>query len=261
MEVFKMADRTINGKSLGNIIKELSNPFKPDDFKANLYGYNYLPVEKFRQRMDEVVGILNYDFITSEPQVSIIGSRPHISLSGSITIRDDNGNIVTTKAACGGTQVIMSNKENEAVLFKNDLESAAADVFKRCCKSLGMAEAQLKQLRGSKGSNEHNTEADPTEPIAYYRVKLRETFASVGKTGYGAMVEIEGEDEPRKLMIWKSGQQEIEKHMPMANFIQMFTAGKVFCLYGTKTVFRKKNQSVELQLNFERPYTGNDEGS
>lgn len=256
-----MAERTINGKSPEDIIKELTIPFKPDDFKVNRYGFHYLPVDKYRERLNEVVGVLNYDFVTSEPKVTTVGTRPHIPLSGSITIRDDAGNIVSVKAACGGTQVIMTNIDNEAVLFKNDCDSAAEDVFKRCCKSIGMAEAQIKQLRGTKGSDgNNNSYSEPTEPITLYRVKLREAFSSIGKFGYGAMVDIDGETEPRKMMIWKSGQQEIEKYMPIAKFIQNYKAGMTFSTYGYKTVFIKKDNTEQLQLVLEKPYR-NDEGS
>lgn len=254
-----MEERTINGKSLVEIEQALKKPFVPDDFKTNRYGYKYLPVDKYRSRMDEVIGIFNYDFITSEPIVSVVGTRPHIAVTGRITIRDDKGNEVTTKAACGGAQVIMTNDKNEAVVFKNDCDSAAEDVFKRCCKSLGIAEAQLRQMRPAESPNEFNT-ADPTEPQELFRVKLKEAFSSLGPKGFGAMVDIIGENEPRKLIIWKAGQQEIEKFISMEQFLKSYKAGKEFSLYGYKSTFTKKGGKSELQLIMERPFANTEEG-
>lgn len=254
-----MAERTINGKPFAEIEKGLKKPFEPSDFKTNMYNFMYLPVEKFRTRLDEVVGILNYDFVTSEPVVTIVGTRPHISLTGSITIRDDNGNVVTTKAACGGAQVIMSSESKEAVIFKNDCDTAAEDVFKRCCKSLGIAEAQIKQLRPASTPAKQNV-PDPSEPVSLFRVKLKESFSSLGSAGYGAMVEVQGEQEPRKLVIWKEGQQAIEKFIPMAEFIKAYKAGKEFSLYGYRSTF-KGTKGEQLQLVLNRPFRGEEEGS
>lgn len=253
-----MVQRTINGKPLQEVLKELTKPFKTDDFMLNPFGYYYLPVEKFRKRIDEVVGIFNYDFTTSEPKITIVGTRPHISLMGSITIRDDNGNPVTTKSTCGGAMVTMVNETNEAASLKNDLNSAAIDVFKRCCKSLGMAETQLKNLRVN-GKN--HIQADSTEPVSLYRVTLLEAFSTVGKKGYGALCQIEGETERRRLMIWESGQKEIEKYITMSNFINRYQAGKSFSLYGYKTVFTRNNGEKIKQLVLTKPYTDSGEGS
>lgn len=254
-----MGTRTINGKSLQEVVEALKRPFSPDEFKQNLYDYYYLPTEKFRQRLDETVGIFNYDFLTSEPRVSMIGTRPHISLSGSITIRDDEGNSVVTKSSCGGSQVIFSNKADEAVSFKNDLDSATADVFKRCCKRLGIAEAQLKQLRGTDKNNSKKQDVNPAETIKLFRITLDEAFSSIGKDGYGAMVHIEGEKDARKLIIWKAAQEKIERYIPIDKFLQYYTAGKEFSVYGYESVFKPRSGKEQLQLIMDAPFH-NEEG-
>lgn len=258
-----MAVRTINGKSFKDIEVNLSAAFSPNDFKVNRYGYHYLPVEAYQQRMDEVVGILNYDFITSEPRTCLVGTKPHISLSGTITIRDDSGNSVTSKSACGGGPVIMVNATEEAASYKNDLESASADVFKRCCKKIGIAEAQLKQLRrDSKGNGNDIGGNARNETVSLYRVKLRESFSTLGKnnSGYSAMVDIEGENESRKLVIWKSAIEEIEKYIPIAKFVSNYKANMEFSVYGSLSVWPRNNGQKELQLVMEKPYV-NVEGS
>lgn len=254
--------RTINKKSFNDIISSLSAPLDANDFKPNNFGYYYLPIEKYQQRLDDVVGILNYDFITSEPRTCVVGTKPHISLSGTITIRDDDGNVVTSKSACGGCSVIMKKADNEAATYKNDLESATVDVFKRCCKKLGIAEAQLKRLRREgKGSNNISGNMEPAT-VSLYRVKLRESFSTLGKnnSGYSAMVDVEGEKEPRKLVLWSSAIDEIEKHIPIAKFINNYKANMEFSLYGTLNVWNRNNGQNELQLIMDRPYI-NEEGS
>ena len=145
--------RTINGKSVVDVMKALSAPFDDKQFKENYFGHAYLPVEAFRDRLDAVVGNINYDVTTSTPQVVVVGTRPQVLLKVSVTIRDDDGNVVVTKESPGGTAVIVSNTTGEPDSVKNDAESAASDGFKRCCKLLGMATKQLKERRGTAHEN------------------------------------------------------------------------------------------------------------
>jgi len=246
-----MMARTINGKSFDEIIKELSAPFDVSDFQKNIFDFFYLPVEKYQQRLDEVVGILNYDFVTTKPQTCIIGTVPHISLCGTITLRDDDGNPVCSKSACGGAPVILKSKDNEAAAYKNDLETATQDVFKRCCKKLGIAEAQLKSLR------QKNDEIDPEQPVSLYLVRLREAFSSLknrNNYGYSAIVDIKGEKEPRRLVLFKSAIEQIERFVPIGDFIKNYGPNSELYLYGRLITFNKKNGDKELQLIMERPY-------
>lgn len=251
--------RTINGKPIQEIVEELLKPFQTNDFKLDRNDHYYLPSEKFRQRMNEVIGVMNYDFITSEPQVMVIGTRPQIYLSGSLIIRDDDGNQVVKKSACGGSPIIMINQTKEAAAVKNDMESASQDVFKRCCKAFGIAEAQLKQLRKENPVNDNNTISNENKELLLYRVTLRESFSTLGSNGYCAMVNIEGETEPRKLVLWRIGIQNVEKYIPIKDFVKNYKPGKTFSIYGYKSEFQPKGKQVELQLVMDSPYVVEEE--
>ena len=244
--------RTINGKSAGQIIEELSAPFKKEQFRENYFGYFYLPVEAFRERMDEVVGIMNYDVITTAPEVVTVGTRPQVLLRVSVTIRDDSGNVFVTKESPGGAAVIISNTTNEADSVKNDAESAAQDGFKRCCKLLGMAGKQLKEMRGS-GSGTIPGSASSETPTELFKVTLLEEFQSLGKDGYAAQVVLEGGEEI-KLVIWKDAQDKIEETLPMDDFLRLSKRGKQFCLYGKRNTFTPKKGRPQNQLIMESPF-------
>lgn len=248
--------RTINGKEFEDVFGRLREPFDESLFKDNLYGYPYLPVEVFRERFDQVVGVCNYDVTTSHPELVMVGTRPQIILKAAITIRDDNGVVVTTKEAPGGCAVILNSTSGEAVSLKNDEETAAGDAFKRCCKLFGMATEQLKNLRGNKKSEStvDRTEATPTE---FYRITLTSNFARLGKSdGYSASVTVEGSDENMELVIWKAAQEKIAEKIPFETFLQKYIKGKTFSLYGKKADFIPKNGPAKVQLHMVEPYCG-----
>lgn len=245
--------RSINGKSIGTVMEELSAPFDERLFRENDFGHHYLPVEAYRERLDTVVGTMNYDVTTSHPEIETVGSRPQVMLKAAIAIRDDNGDIVVIKESPGGCPVILSSSSGEAVSVRNDEESAASDAFKRCCKLLGMAGKQLKELRkGMGGSSARDGEVRPTE---YYKVVIRENFKKLGKDGYAASVAIDG-GEVTKLVIWKEAQDKIEETIPMDEFLRLGVPGKSFCLYGRKSTFTPKGGNPQNQLIMEAPYRG-----
>ena len=253
-EVVFMA-RTINGKSIGTVLNELSAPFHDSLIKENMFGYPYLPVEVYRERMDSVVGIMNYDVITSNPQIVFVGTRPQVLLKVTITIKDDEGNIVAKKESPGGVSVIMDSNSKEAVSVKNDTESAAHDAFKRCCKLFGIGERQLKSIRGNqkKGSSK-NMEQTMASPKELYRVTVNEKFKPIGKDGYTTMVTTE-DGESLKLIIWKEAQEKISEKLSMEKFLQCYIPGKSFRLYGRKKLFSGNNMQ-QKQLIMDAPFCG-----
>jgi len=250
--------RTINGKKIEDVLKELSAPFDQKFFEYNLYGYPYLPVEVLKKRLDDTVGILNYDVTVSTPEVVVVGTRPQVILKTAITLRDDNGNVVVTKESPGGSAIILVNETGEAVSVKNDEENAAHDAFKRCCKLFGMGTKQLKEMRSSKKSgNATEKEGATSAPTELYRVIIKEKFKTLGnkKNAYAAMVTIE-KDGDYKLVIWSDAVKKIEETLPMEDFLRIGVPGKSFCLYGKKQVFTGNNGKSENQLVMTAPYCG-----
>lgn len=249
-------ERTINGKTLPTILEELSKPFDSRLFKENLYGYSYLPVEVYRERLDEVVGVLNYDVTISSPELVTVGSRPQIMLKAAITLKDDNGNIVVTKESPGGCAVIFANTSGEAVSLKNDEESAAGDAFKRCCKMFGMATKQLKDLRDNKKETSLSRSDEAAIPTELYRVTIKEKFSKMGKSdGYSAKVALEN-GTVTTLVIWKNAQEKIAEKISFEKFLECYLPGKSFSLYGKRTTFTSRNGQRQEQLVMESPYCG-----
>ena len=251
-------ERTINGKTLPDIIKELSKPFNSGLFKENLYGFPYLPVEAYRERLDEVVGSFNYDVSISHPELVTVGSRPQVMLKVAITIKDDKGSVVVTKEAPGGCAVILSNNTGEVVSLKNDEESASGDGFKRCCKLLGMATKQLKELRDNKKESTLVQSNEASLPTELYGVTIKERFSKMGKSdGYSAKVSLEN-GTVTTLVIWKSAQEKIAEKIPFERFLECYIPGKSFSLYGKQTTFSGRSGRVQDQLVMDSPYCGSE---
>ena len=250
--------RTINGKDVGDILKGLSMPFDKGLFKSNIYGHPYLPVEVYRGRLDEVVGIMNYDVATSTPEVVLVGTRPQVLLKASISIRDDDGNVVVSKESPGGCPVIVDSANGEAVSVKNDAETAAHDAFKRCCKLLGIGDKQLKQLRDEKrkvGDSHKDTGQAKAAPAELFRITVKGQFEKLGRDGYAAMVAVEG-GEDSKLVIWKDAQERIQEKIPMDKFLRLYVPGKSFSVYARRNTFAGNNAKPQRQLVMVAPYCG-----
>lgn len=251
-----MEERTINGKSISQVMTELTAPFP--ELKYNNYGYPYLEYETYKERMDTVVGVLNYDFIQHEKSFTKVGEKYHISVIGTLTIRDDAGNTVVTKGAIGGTDIILFSGTKEAVKISLDEKTAYDDAFKSCCRMLGVADKQIREARRKIESNA--TELQQGGPVEVYRVQVTGAFKSV-RGGYKAPAVIVETGESIMLVFWKNAVEDVEKLIPFARFIEAYgsESQNSFRVYATRNIFTYKNNRKEEQLVVSKMYTGGEE--
>lgn len=276
-----MGERTINGKSVKQILEELKEPFPGDAFKEHPYTKrSYIPVYLVKRRLDDVLG-LNYDFTTGDLQLWKNGSQQNIALIGAITIRDDEGKIVSVRGMGGGSTIIYPNKDDSAgsksaesssasqkeaenvseptgpettkkaapANVSNDIASASMDVLKRSAKLFGVGDDQLREMRNlkpgplnvSRGARANSSQNELQE----FQVVLKSGFSTIGSDGYIATVELNSQK--IKMVVWKDGQNAIcslKKDYSMAAFISECKIGKTLTFLGTKGNYKGEDRLV-----------------
>lgn len=260
--------RMINGKTVADVIKELAAPFSEKLFKTNPAGFPYLPYEVFRERMDQVVGIFNYDFTISQTEWVVVGDKMHISCIGTLTIRDDEGNVVTVKSENGDADVICK-KDGAVVKSGNDAKTASHDAFKSCCRMLGVGDYQLRDKRkGGKNNNDSSTSSNAgnrqqsaqsnngnvaAASEACYRICVTGGFTSLNNKGYKAPAVLSETGEKVSLILWKEGIAAVEAAgVPIGEFLKK-SINREFSVIGERTTFSMRNGSTEEQLIMLRP--------
>ena len=125
-------NNTINGKSVEQVVKELSVPFSEEDKEKTRQGFVSVNVQKYRDRLDSVVGVFNYS-------VEVIDTKyteTAILKTVAITIFYDDGRVAVTKHGDGGDLLVYPEGSTKPKDIGNTNESATSDAFKRACKLL-----------------------------------------------------------------------------------------------------------------------------
>jgi|GEM_PF-1313710 len=238
-----LKDVTINGKTLKQIREELLADFPESVLKENENNHSYyIPCEAYEQRLNDVVGIFNYNCLTTEGNIHRVADRYVSTATTLIEILDDDGNIVIRKSHPGGTNVIIlgqdaGKSQGQPKSLKSDVSAAGSESFKNCCKQL-FGTSQLRRI---------NNERKPKTEDKLYNVEFLSGLSS-GNGNYSASVKNLETDEHLKLMIFEMYYPQIEKFIPLAKFIQSYKKGKTLKFYGYS-----KNYKGQQQLIFCRP--------
>ncbi len=242
-------------------MKELQAPLPASAVKDNQSGYPYIPIEEYRKRLDEVVGVLNYDYRLTKAEWVTIGDKEHMSCLGTLVIRDDEGKVVTVKMATGDADVITRNSDGAAIKTGNDAKTADKDAFKSCCRMLGIGDAQLREQRkgkngkgsknGTTGNGSENVSSNTKEEEI--RVVVRGAFSSLGGgKGYKAPAVVKETGEQVSLILWKEGIEAVQKYMTLSDFLEKYKS-KEFSVVATRNTFTMKNGAKEEQIIMLRP--------
>lgn len=127
----------INGKTKEQIISELGEPFAMEDLSKSETNFFYASYHKYIERLDSVVGKLNYSIIVGD---DIRYDSQCIYKSVEIIIYDDEGKEVCRKAGCGGYRYVYPEGKQLPKEPENANDSAFSDAVKRACKLLGIGE-------------------------------------------------------------------------------------------------------------------------
>lgn len=131
---------TINGLPIKEVLLKLKEPCTYAGAVRTDHGNNpYIIIEAFRTRMNEVLGIEHFheeyrDFqLVSLPNASEGFSHVFV-VQCTITILDDDGNIVVKKTGGSGDEPMPVNNTGKFSQLNNTVESSYAAAFKSCCK-------------------------------------------------------------------------------------------------------------------------------
>lgn len=198
-----MKERTVNGMPIREVWEKLQAEFPLDVIKRHpTTKMEYIPVEKIEERLNEVVGMENWDFELIAPvQVCRLGADGYESCiaSGKLCIYDDE-HIPIVRSTSGAADVIYPKDSSRPTSVANAVDSAVQDVFKRCAKRFGIG-------RKEKAVSRHNNQDVPRECVM--TVLLMEPFRALPKGG--AKVKVSYEGKTLELVIWKKQWSELQE--------------------------------------------------
>lgn len=166
--------RTINGKPVSEVFKELEKDISEDVIeKRNFDGMEYISVDVFKDRLDEVIGVDHYTEEYSECKIVTLKDTIAVSTMGKLTILDDDYLPFKTVCAPGGASIIFpyidKKDEDGNIIYiekngkqvpekipgrntdalANNQMSACQDAFKRMCKKLNIAKNQVAKMNAT----------------------------------------------------------------------------------------------------------------
>lgn len=159
-----MEKRTINGKTITEVITELGKDFPDTAIKVREYdNVVYIPERELRNRLDAVIGIEHYNEEYTEPVYTQVKGTYGISTVGRLEILDDDFKPVMVKTCVGASSITFpkiskTDEQGKDIKveaettnsFANDSMAACQDAFKRICKKLGMGVRQLEEAKKGK---------------------------------------------------------------------------------------------------------------
>ena len=196
-----MEERTMNTIPMKEIWEKLRAPFPPGEIKRHpSTGRAYIPVESIEKRLNETIGVGNWDFLVDPPQICRFGEggRESCIVSGRLILYDDR-RIPVVRSTCGAADLIYPKDGTYPTSVANAVDSAVQDVFKRCAKRFGIARL------GEKESPRQRSQ--PQEKVM--KVTILEPFQALPKGGAKARVSYSGHT--YELVFWQKPWEMLQK--------------------------------------------------
>lgn len=216
--------KTMNGKSMEDIFTELSKDFPENVWKILDYPQVwYLPYEAVEERLNQVVGHANYDFILGEPQLWDTKDKEAVVVKGQLILHCDDGSTITRSSL--GSAYLIRNAEGKVTSVGNVVDSAAKDVFKRCGKAFGIGVSGLK--------SKNNKKKEERKKTKYEKLKITSNFYALPNGG--AKVN----SERGEIIFWKDIWNDIVLKYPE---IQIGNKINQISFYGFPKTYKEKPQ-------------------
>lgn len=237
---------TINGHSPWEIGELMKAPFDPSKIEQRTdNGSYYFSTEAFKERFDEVIGVMNYDYeIKSVTHVESMGTgkKSIVEVQLVITIKDDDGVPVKRCEGVGATPMIIVSATGAERNPNADVVKAEQNAFKHLCQNLfGMANDQLSELNDFGKSKKNNTPNANTanseltqnlpQGIVTEKLTITGNFHIRGNNVYGKAKTESCDD--CDIVIFKKDQGSITSKMTLETFIATYTVGKELSMKGT----------------------------
>lgn len=231
-----MKERTVNGIPIKEVWARLGAEFPESDVRNHpSTKQDYVPVEKIEERLNSVVGMENWNFITGEPQICRFGQSGHecCIVSGRLVLYDDE-RVPIVRSTCGGSDIVYPRESDRPASVANAVDSAVQDVFKRCAKRFGIAKKE-------KDSNHAGKSGHVQEKLL--KALVLEPFRALPKGGVKAKVS--AGDRVYDLVIWSREWKELKER-----YGESFRVGakiNEISFYGVE-----KNYQGQMQFEFIR---------
>lgn len=221
-------------------------------------GMEYVCIAEIRNRVASVLAPWNYNFeIIGSPVILEVRNCSSVTVTGRLTIIDDDGKIVAVRQVAAGSDFafLKEDKQRTAQDIKTYVSSACSEAYKKCWQELGVGAEQV-MFRTRKSSSETSE--------AWYEVTFMSDFTVRGAVMYADVMLSDGSR--RQLAIMKKGLDWMLAHSaPETTSEQMISAiistygitkrSKGMLVYGTLTVFNGTAQllfeATKLRGNIE----------
>lgn len=173
---------TVNGKSLMEIAAGLEAALPEDAFKSLSYRDDqYLKVETVEDRLNEVIGRMNYDLEYSEPQVvEPAHGKMSVIIGCTFTLYSDERQRILRKSSYSAADVIFTSDGSLSDGgLKQCIGTAQSNAFKRMAAGLGVG---ISQLREKNESSSHKSKG-----AGRTSTQIRVSFESMAKK-YGSVL-------------------------------------------------------------------------
>jgi len=136
-----MGERTINGKAISQIEKELKAKIPQTEeywggkTENGRFSPQWIKGEAYEKIFNEVVGSMNYSREPSPVEIVQVGDKQNAAVHMKVTIFDDEGKVVCIKGANGSNEI--GNGD-----LKSNYASAETEAFKHLCQDMGMGAGQ-----------------------------------------------------------------------------------------------------------------------
>lgn len=274
-----MNNKTINGKTLDVILKELQKPF-PAKYQEKGYK-NYISVNSqyYINRLDDVLGMFNYNIKTLETKYT----TDVIFKTVEISIIYDDGTLAKVVTGDGGASFIYPkdtakptvkplNPENTKPTVKplnpeNTNDSATSDAIKRACKKLRIGLDLFYQNR--KISNKPNASEEleelykkygngrtsqPQNTIETFKLIFKTPLVQGSRNSYNATV-VDAENNEYTLIIWSNKVNELKSRGIFEDLLRASQLRQKFTVKGTLQIYGPKR---EEQIIFEEVFVKNE---
>ncbi len=246
--------RTINGKPLNVILEELSANIPEELIKRTYDGYAYFAIHVYQDRLNEVVGQANYNYSEDNLCTVTVNGVTAVNVRGTITLKYDDGTACIERTAYGSENVGVASESESGKAGKpnglsNSVKAAATDAFVQCCRKLGIADKQLRDIRAcdkDKGKRRGGSEMRRGSGQEY-KLRLDGAIRAIGEKGFKASALLNG-NERVNVKIWVNSDAYKQITSQMGN-IQTFATkckGIDITVIGVKGIY---NGEAEIEVN------------
>ena len=132
---------TVNGRPWDECLREIRAYKKKTKQKdaGNGKSYGYFPIDEYFQRLDEVIGTDHYLVETDDFQkIRMESGQEMMIVRCKISILDDQGRVIVTKSAYGGTEIQYAKATGRDSGIGNAPGNACKDAFKAAAELFGI---------------------------------------------------------------------------------------------------------------------------